>query len=52
MVKQPEMVPRPDAVVVPPVVDPGMAINPEQQGTQPDRPPARDNPQDSPAPRQ
>jgi hypothetical protein len=52
IVKQPETVPRPDAVVVPPVVDPGMAINPERQGTPPDGPPARDNPQDSPPPRQ
>lgn len=52
IVKQPETVPHPDSVVVPPVVDPGMAVNPEQpQGTKPNRPPARDNPQHDPAPR-
>jgi len=52
IVKQPKTVPHPDSVVVPPVVDPGMAVNPEQaQGTKPNRPPARDNSPDNPAPR-
>lgn len=52
IVKQPETVPHPDAVIVPPVVDPGMAVNPEQpQGTNPNRPPARDKPQDDPSSR-
>jgi len=48
MVKQPETVPHPDSVVTPPVVDPKMAINPdqpaseqpEQKPTLPERPPA------------
>lgn len=52
IVKQPETIPHPDSVVVPPVVDPGMAVNPEQpQGAKPNQPPARDNPQADPAPR-
>lgn len=30
MVKQPETVPHPDSVVTPPVVDPKMAVNPDE----------------------
>ncbi|BCA53496.1 hypothetical protein W02_06360 [Nitrospira sp. KM1] len=31
MVKQPDVIPNPDAVVTPPVVDPGMAVNPDER---------------------
>lgn len=41
MVKQPETLPHPDSVVTPPVVDPKMAVNPDQPATeQQDRKPA------------
>jgi hypothetical protein len=36
MVKQPETVPHPDSVVTPPMVDPKMAVNPDQPATEPD----------------
>lgn len=35
IVKQPETVPHPDAVITPPVVDPKMAVNPEEPQAQP-----------------
>ena len=34
MVKQPETTPHPDSVVTPPVVDPKMAVNPDQPATE------------------
>lgn len=41
MVKQPDTIPHPDSVVTPPVVDPKMAINPEEASPQPVDPPKR-----------
>ena len=51
MVKQPDTIPHPDSVVTPPVVDPKMAINPEEASPQPVEP-ERPNPDQSQQPKQ
>jgi hypothetical protein len=50
MVKQPDTVPHPDSVVTPPVVDPKMAVNPEERTHDPMAVPPGGNPVPPPGP--